>query len=304
MTAPAHAWMPVSSCESRCIDTPVGVGTVRAVTRVLRVVGLLMTFPVAHVVTPRTRRAGVQRAYARALLRSCGVRLRIIDNRRAGQPGGAFRRYADGQCAPVDEGVLVVAGHVSWLDVPVLAAVQPMSFVARGDLIAWPMLGELARLMRVIPIDRERLRQLPEVVGQISTRLSAGEMVGVFPEGTTWCGRGYGSLRPALFQAAVDTASVVQPVRLRYLDGAGELTTLPGFVGSDSMVDSIRRLLRSPGLVAEVVLAPLEQPGTNRRELAARCERAVRGENTLMPRRVGSGRVGAHRMDVSVERAS
>ncbi|WP_238845283.1 lysophospholipid acyltransferase family protein [Nocardia terpenica] len=179
------------------------------------------------------------------------------------------------------EGLLVVAGHVGWTDVLALAAVSPMGFVARGDLIDWPVLGGLARLMRVIPIERERLRQLPEVVGAVAGRLAAGERVGVFPEGTTWCGRAHGRLRPALFQAAVDAGAAVQPVRIRYLDRHGELSTVPGFVGLDTFVDSAKRVLRSKGVVAEVVLLPVEPPGTDRHELARRCERALRGAEVV-----------------------
>lgn len=151
----------------------------------------------------------------------------MIDNR--GTEGPA--RYAE-----PGAGVLVVAGHIGWSDVVVLAAVQPLSFVARADLIDWPMLGKLAELMRIIPIERERLRALPGVVAQIAERLAAGERVAAFPEGTTWCGRAYGKLRPALFQAAVDTGTPVQPIRLRYLDAHGEPCTATGFVGDDTFI--------------------------------------------------------------------
>jgi 1-acyl-sn-glycerol-3-phosphate acyltransferase len=159
-----------------------------------------------------------------------------------------------------------------------LAAVQPMGFVARADLIDWPVLGGLAQLMRVIPIERERLRGLPEVIGAISARLSAGDRVAMFPEGTTWCGRAHGRMRPALFQAAVDTGTAVQPIRVRYLDRTGELSTVPGFVGIDTFLDSVSRVLHSRGVVAELTLPPAESPGQDRHDLARRCERAIRGD--------------------------
>jgi 1-acyl-sn-glycerol-3-phosphate acyltransferase len=130
--------------------------------------------------------------------------------------------------------------------------------------------------MRVIPIERESLRQLPGVVAAVGARLAAGERIGVFPEGTTWCGRAYGTMRSALFQAAVDTGTSVQPVRLRYLDRHGVPCTVPAFVGADTFASSARRVLRSRGMVAEVVLEPVLEPGTDRRELARRCEAVVR----------------------------
>ncbi|WP_280383100.1 lysophospholipid acyltransferase family protein [Nocardia wallacei] len=267
--APVHDWMPSSPCGPSCVDVSATAGTVRAAARVLGVIALLSSFPAVNLATPRARRAGLHRRYARAALRCCGIRLRVIDRRGDSAPGA------------VGAGPLVVAQHVGWTDVLALAAVQPMGFVARADLIDWPLLGRLARLVRVIPIDRERLRQLPEVVDTMAARLRAGEPVGVFPEGTTWCGRAHGRLRPALFQAAVDTGAPVQPIRLRYLDRDGEPSTVPGFVGLDTFVDSARRVLRSKGVVAELELLPRELPGADRHELARRCERAVRGTETL-----------------------
>uniref|UniRef100_UPI0024588DC6 lysophospholipid acyltransferase family protein n=1 Tax=Nocardia gipuzkoensis TaxID=2749991 RepID=UPI0024588DC6 len=206
---------------------------------------------------------------------------RFDDRGGGGEGGGAVFAGApalapSGFGAP-DRGALVVTGHIGWTDIVALAAVQPLGFVARADMVEWPLIGRLAELMRVIPIERESLRQLPGVVAAVGTRLAAGERIGVFPEGTTWCGRAYGTMRPALFQAAVDTGTPVQPVRLRYLDRHGVPCTVPGFVGVDTFASSARRVLRSRGMVAEVVLEPVQQPGTDRRELARRCEAAVRG---------------------------
>ncbi|WP_306306858.1 lysophospholipid acyltransferase family protein [Nocardia brevicatena] len=280
--SPMHAWMPLSPCASGCVRHTGEAGVLRAAGRVVAVVAVLVTYPLVHLLTPAGLRSGVQRRFARFLLRGCGIRLRVVDLRvsanddEAGDRAEPRARSRAPRYAEPGTGVLVVAGHIGWTDILALAAVQPLGFVARADLIDWPLLGGLARLMRVVPIDRERLRRLPDVVDQVSKRLAAGERIGVFPEGTTWCGRAYGRLRPALFQAAVDTATPVQPVRLRYLDRSGNDSTVPGFVGDDTLLASARRVLRSRGVTAELVLAPLEQPGTDRRELALRCERAVR----------------------------
>ncbi|MBF4999900.1 1-acyl-sn-glycerol-3-phosphate acyltransferase [Nocardia sp. BSTN01] len=267
--------MPASPCGAGCVAVPDTAGAVRSVARIAGVVGLLVAFPVVNVVTPAARRTGLHRRYARAVLRCCGIALRVVDERGAVDEGAVHGPADSGR------GLLVVAGHVGWADVLALAAVSPMGFVARGDLVSWPVLGQLARLMRVIPIDRERLRQLPEVIAAMSARLAAGERVGMFPEGTTWCGRAHGRLRPALFQAAVDTVTPVQPVRLRYLDPTGETSTVPGFVGVDTFIDSARRVLRAKGIVAELVLLPIEEPGTDRHDLAERCDRAIRGRTEV-----------------------
>ncbi|MEV0298958.1 lysophospholipid acyltransferase family protein [Nocardia sp. NPDC050710] len=294
-----HAWMPSSPCGPGCIGSIAEVGTARVLARVLGVAGLLVSFPLLNVATPRGRREQLQRRYAHALLECLGMRLRVVDNRVAARSvsepvstdlvtriGAALRRDDRGadereeavRFAPPHTGVLVVTGHIGWTDVVVLAAVQPLGFVARADMVDWPLLGGLAKLMRVIPIERERLRALPGVVAELAERLAAGHRMAVFPEGTTWCGRAYGGMRPALFQAAVDAGTYVQPVRLRYLDHDDTQCTVPGFVGEDTFVTSAKRVLRSRGMVAEVVLEPLEHPGLDRRDLARRCERAVRGD--------------------------
>lgn len=269
VTVPQHSWMPTSPCEAGCVQHRAEVGILRAGIRAAGALSVLAAYPFAHIVTPPTRRSGVQRRFAGMLLRSCGIRLRVVD-----------RRPVQGrsQFAPSGTGVLVACGHIGWADIIVLASVQPLAFVARADLIDWPLLGRLARIMRVVPIERERLRRLPEVVQQVGQRLAAGERIGFFPEGTTWCGRAYGKLRPAIFQAAVDTGTPVQPVRLRYLDPHGNRSTVPGFVGDDTLIGSVVRVLRARGLTAEVVLAPVEPAGDDRIDLARRCERAVRAE--------------------------
>lgn len=257
--------MPHSPCGASCVDSPDEAGTLRVIARLTGVAGVLVSFPFARLATPARRRPTLQRHYARALLACCGIRVRIVDNRGPEVPEG---------------GVLVASRHIGWTDIVALTVVEPTSFVARADLVEWPMLGNIAKKVRVIPIERERLRALPDVIATMAARLRAGERIGFFPEGTTWCGRAHGSLRPALFQAAVDTGVAVQPIRLRYLDRTGELSTVAGFVGVDSLGDSIKRVLRSRGVVAEIVLQPLETPGSDRFELARRCARAIEDDAT------------------------
>ncbi|MDT2007820.1 1-acyl-sn-glycerol-3-phosphate acyltransferase [Rhodococcus opacus] len=264
-----HSWMPSSPCGAGCLPAEAdGVSAPTVVARWCLVLSALATAPLltAGWLLPRSWRTGLQRRYAAILLRCMGIRLAVVDDR-------GKRRHSGG--------ILVVAGHVSWTDVLVLSALAPANFVARGDLLEWPVLGSLARRMRVVPIDRQNLRALPGTVATTADRLRAGERVVVFPEGTTWCGRAYGGFRPALFQAAIDAECPVQPISLRYTARGGELTTGPCFVGEETIGQSIRRIIRHQGVTAEVRLAPIEYPGESRRDLAARCERAARGTERI-----------------------
>lgn len=266
-----HAWMPSSPCGTGCIarDSRVvsrGVVALRLFVAVFAF-GLLPVLVVVGIVSPRCRRQ-VTRFGARLLLFAVGIGLSVNDLRSARER------------SRTEHGALLVAGHVSWTDVLVLTALRPATFVARGDLIDWPVLGLLARAMKVLPIHRRNLRTLPTTVGQVADRLRSGGTVVVFPEGTTWCGTAYGSFRPAMFQAAIDTETWVQPVRLRYVDARSVQTTATCFVGDETIGQSIGRIFKLRGIVAQVELMAPEAPGNDRRDLARRCEIAARGGET------------------------
>jgi 1-acyl-sn-glycerol-3-phosphate acyltransferase len=260
-----NPWVPRASCDASCVqEASTGQAMVvawRVAVRATFAVLLLSALPLLAI--PMPGRSHVQRSYCRMMLRCVGVRITVS--------GGPIRNL---------RGVLVVSGHVSWVDIFAIGAVMPGSFVAKAELISWPGLGLAARLMKVIPIERERLRGLPDVVSAVAARLRAGQTVVAFPEGTTWCGLAYGPFRPAMFQAAVDAARPVQPLRLSYHDHDGSLSTLVAFVGDDTLMTSIRRLVTARRTRIHVQVESLQLPGDCRRDLAARCEAAVRGEPT------------------------
>lgn len=259
-----HAWLPRASCDASCMNAgaaAVGQPLVVALRTTLRAMLTLLLVPTLPLLAiPMPGRSHLQRHYCRLVLRCLGVRITVS--------GGPIRNL---------RGVLVVSGHVSWVDIFSIGAVLPGSFVARADLIDWPALGRLARLMKVIPIERTSLRRLPEVVAAIASRLRAGHTVVAFPEGTTWCGLAHGAFKPAMFQAAIDAQRPVQPLRLSYHHRDGRTSTVPAFIGDDSLFDSIRRLIVARRTIVHVHVESLQLPGNDRRALAARCETAVRG---------------------------
>jgi 1-acyl-sn-glycerol-3-phosphate acyltransferase len=236
-------------------------GSWRVALRASFAVLLLSATPLLAI--PLPGRSHLQRRYCRLMLRCLGVRITVS--------GGPIRNL---------QGVLVVSGHVSWVDVFAIGSVMPGRFVAKSEMISWPGLGLLARLMKVIPIERTDLRRLPDVVETIATRLRAGQTVVAFPEGTTWCGLAYGAFRPAMFQAAIDAGRPVQPLRLTYHHHDGSPSTVAAFVGDDTLFASIRRLITAHRTVVRLQVTSLQLPGEHRRDLAARCESAVRGERS------------------------
>ncbi|QQQ80883.1 1-acyl-sn-glycerol-3-phosphate acyltransferase [Saccharothrix sp. 6-C] len=251
--------MPVSPCGDGCVDhSTASVGRVRTAWRVVAASAVVLSglLVVLGVLCVRGRaRSALLRRWFRALLGAFGVRLRVLGPVFQDNPG---------------RGVLVVSNHVSWLDELAIDAVQPIRMVAKRDIRDWPVLGPLITAARTVYLDRERLSLLPGTVAELAAALRDGAAVGIHAEGTTWCGLASGRYRPALFQAALDAGVPVRPVVLRYSQGSATSTT-PAFVGSDTLVDSLRRVLRSRGLVVEVHVLDEVAPGRaeTRRELAA-----------------------------------
>jgi 1-acyl-sn-glycerol-3-phosphate acyltransferase len=205
-------------------------------------------------------RATVMRGWFRAVVRSTGIRLVV-----------------DGSITAGGVGTLVTANHVSWLDIPVVLSMQPMRVLAKTDVRGWPVIGLLAARGGSIFIDRERLRRLPGTVAEIAAALRAGDSVLVFPEGSTWCGRTRGRFYPATLQAAIDAGAPVRPVSLRYQLHDGTATTVAAFVGDDSLLASVWRIVGTRGLTAELTAAaPVAARGRQRRELATEVSSAVK----------------------------
>ncbi|KQR98026.1 hypothetical protein ASG12_13640 [Williamsia sp. Leaf354] len=280
--APArHAWFPSSPCGAGCITaapTTRGRGAVALrIAAVAATVGWLVPVGAMVQLLPRPLRRRFIRVAAHSLLGALGIGVEIDDRRPfAGRGAG-----------------LVVANHTSFLDIVAIATVVPARFVAKSELQGWPVIGGLARRLGVIGIHRESLRQLPTVLEQMVAGLHADDAVGVFPEGTTWCGRSGGRFRPALFQSAVDTGASVLPMHVGFRAGGVDISTIPAFIGDDDLLDTVRRILTTRDLTVCVRLHELQFPGTDRRELAGRCERLVFGPVSLPPAAADLDRVHA-----------
>ncbi|CAM5273633.1 lysophospholipid acyltransferase family protein [Streptomyces purpurascens] len=252
------AWLPLAPCTPRTCVEPVARAVPWAVLRLTAVVLLLLagialtSFGWA---SPRLRGripASLVRRWCRWIVRAAGVQVRIT-----------------GAAAPTGP-LLLVANHISWLDIPLLAAVRPARMLAKTEVRRWPVAGPLAARGGVLFIDRDRLRALPDTVARIAEVLRDGRAVGVFPEGSTWCGRSQGVFRRAVFQAALDAGAAVQPVHLRYRIAGGTTSTVPAFVGDDSLPASVWRVVSARGLVADVDVQDVIPPGAHpdRRSLA------------------------------------
>jgi len=166
---------------------------------------------------------------------------------------------------------LVVANHVSWLDILAIHAVLPEArFVSKSDVKQWPLVGRLVAGAGTLFIERESKRDALRVVHQCAAALQAGDSVAVFPEGTTGDGRTLLPFHANLLQAAIATACPVQPVLLRFFDAAHRVSPAVEFLGDTTLVQSLWRVVCARGLGVEVsVLAPEGTAHADRRALAA-----------------------------------
>lgn len=111
---------------------------------------------------------------------------------------------------------LIVSNHVSWLDIVVLSAVAPISFVAKKEVNGWPFFGSLARLQRTVFVDRDRRHATGNARDEMQERLKAGDILVLFPEGTSSDGRRVLPFKSSFFGAAETEGVLVQPVTLAY----------------------------------------------------------------------------------------
>lgn len=200
--------------------------------------------------TPAERADCIER-WSREMLAILGIALRL-----------------DG--APAAGPVLLVANHVSWLDILVLHAARHCRFVAKSEIAGWPLVGTLATGAGTLYIARASRRDALRVVHAMAERLAAGEILGVFPEGAIGDGRRVQPFHANVLQAAIASGAPIQPLALRYLDAAsGAHSDAPYYGQGVSLLRSFWRTVRARPLTARVVFGAAEHAqGRDRRAWA------------------------------------
>lgn len=234
-----------------------GLVALRGAWRVLRVAlhlaWALLLVAFAFPLLGRDRRLCLKQRWSRDLLALLGVRLQMS--------GGSPQR-----------GDLVVANHVSWLDIYVINAIAPCAFVAKDDVRAWPLIGWLCQRTETIFIVRGSVRAAQSTRAEIAATLASGRTVAVFPEGTTSPGRDVLPFHSALLQGAVDAAVPVRPLALRYIDavdGAGVMADAPVYCGETTLLESLWRIACAPALGVDVTVLPDLGGGNEGRRMLA-----------------------------------
>ncbi|AZY50354.1 lysophospholipid acyltransferase family protein [Bordetella avium] len=183
------------------------------------------------------QRAALNRFWSRWLMRLCGVRLSI-----KGEPR-------------MTGAVLWVANHVSWIDIFVVNAVRATSFVAKSEIRSWPVIGWLAAGAGTLFIERTQRHAVHAMGESIHDCFARGEAVGLFPEGTTSEGFELRPFHASLFEPARSAKVDVQPLVLRFMH-RGKRSGFAAFVGEETLLANLWRVLGTTGLTVEVVFLP------------------------------------------------
>jgi 1-acyl-sn-glycerol-3-phosphate acyltransferase len=234
----------------------------RALWRLLRLVEHLLTGTLITLAVARRRPDGSYRYRQDAVRWWHGRACRIL----------GLRVAVTGE-VPGDS-ALLVANHVSWLDVPVLGSLGPIAFLSKAEVRRWPLIGWLAAAAGTQFIARGS-GEASAVGARIGNHLADHGCLAIFPEGTTTDGSTVKPFYPRLLAAASASGVPVVPVALRY-GRAGALDPIAPFVGDETILSHLRRVLATREIAVRVAFAaPLDPAGFDRRGLAARARATI-----------------------------
>ena len=190
--------------------------------------------------------------WSRQLLAKIGVQVRV-----QGQP-------------PQQGPLLLVANHISWLDIPAMHAARHCRFISKSDVKGWPIIGALATAGGTLYIQRESRRDAMRMVDAMRRAFTRDEVLAVFPEGTTGDGTSLLPFHSNLLHAAVEVDAPVLPVGLRFVHGAtDQVSRAVTYVGDETLLGSVWRVLCADDLVAVVSYGtPQHAAGRDRRQWA------------------------------------
>jgi 1-acyl-sn-glycerol-3-phosphate acyltransferase len=175
---------------------------------------------------------------------------------------------------PFDHGALLVANHISWLDVFAILAARRVHFVSKHEIRNWPIVGWLAHRTGTLFIQRAKKGDTVRINSEIYALLRDGAWVAVFPEGTSTEGRQLLRFMPSLFQPAVNENLPVVPAALRYQTANGQFTRAAAYIDEMSFAKSLWQIAGEPEIIVRLDFGtPLKH--SNRRLLAEAAHREV-----------------------------
>jgi len=203
------------------------------------------------------RRGRIRQRWSRNLLSILGIELQVEGDELIGRG-------------------LIVANHVSWVDIFVINAITPVAFISKSEVRDWPLIGWLSAMNETVFLRRGSRGHARIINDEIARAMASGRHVALFPEGTTTDGRHVQHFHAALLQPAILTGHPIQPVALRYRSPDGGYTRAAAYDGDLSLGECLASIVGTKKIIAAVMLLPaIDTHDIHRREIAQRAHGAI-----------------------------
>jgi len=215
---------------------------------------------IAMIMLPRKIRSILIQHWAKRLLRILKIKITL-----SGEVLNIFSK----------DSYLVVSNHISWLDIPVIFSLKPITFVSASDVKTWPIIGMLAKFSGAIFIDRKRKSVLLEVIQAMNHHFKKHKQsICIFPEGITSNGYQVLPFKSNLFQSAFEANKLLLPLSIQYKEN-NVISNRTSFHGSMSLFQSFKRIAQSNHIEVLLNIGHPVKPSQSRKELSVKLQKAI-----------------------------
>jgi 1-acyl-sn-glycerol-3-phosphate acyltransferase len=250
---------------SQTRPTPYLIRSIRCLRLILHFAWIAIGTAINYPRSDQEQRADFKRRWSKQILSILSIRI-------------------DAQAPDAPPGSLIVANHVSWLDIFAIHSLRPAAFISKAEIRQWPFFGWLAAQNDTVFLRRGSHGHARIVNTEIDTLLNAGMDVAIFPEGTTTDGTHLLGFHAALLQPAIETGRPILPLAISYHDAQGNISLAPSFAGETTLLQCLSAILANRSLTVRLMPAPtIETVGRTRRELSQTAHFAIATRLGLLP---------------------
>lgn len=169
---------------------------------------------------------------------------------------------------------LIVSNHISWIDIFLINSIFPISFLSKGDVASWPVIGKLTKCANTIYIKRGNKKSLTTASNQIEKKLNEIDSIFFFPEGFATDGSKLLPFKSNFFQTAINCNTNILPLAIRYTSN-GKFTPAPSYAGDINLAQSLLALIRIKNLKAQISVLPIISSKNNRKVIANKAHQRI-----------------------------
>ena len=221
---------------------------------------LAIVLCISMIILPRSVSLILIQYWAKRLLRILKIKITL---------SGEVLRFLGG------DSYLVVSNHISWLDIPVIFSLKPITFVSATEVKTWPIIGILAKISGAIFVDRDRRASLLEVIQAMNHHFKNDKQsICIFPEGVTSNGYQVLPFKSNLFQSAFESDKLLLPLSIKYKEN-NVITNRTSFHGSTTLFQSFKRVAKSNHIEVEIDIGHPVKPAQSRKDLSVKLQEAI-----------------------------